>query len=77
MEITKEQSLSRVDTIKSFFEMRIKLDDVSNRERRLMKTYIEGLSEVRGFIVRKTEKVVLGGLKGLILSIKLLFKVKN
>jgi len=74
MEITKEQSISRVDTIKSFFEMRIKLDDVSNRERRLMKTYIEGLSEVRGFIVRKTEKVVLGGLKGLILSIKLLFK---
>ena len=75
MEITKEQSISRVDTIKSFFEMRIKLDDVSNRERRLMKTYIEGLSEVRGFIVRKTEKVVLGGLKGLILSIKLLFQL--
>lgn len=74
MEITKEQSLSRVDTIKSFFEMRIKLDDVSNRERRLMKTYIEGLSEVREFIVRKPERVVLGGLRGLILSIKLLFK---
>jgi len=74
MEITKEQSLTRIDTIKSFFEMRIKLDDVSNRERRLMKTYIEGLSEVRGFIVQKPEKVVLGGLKGLILSIKLLFK---